>query len=495
MGQVDFSFRAKELSSLTLEGLREHAVRARKRLAHSEWELGLCLLVVERRGLHRSMDCSTVPHYAVEHLKLDGQKASELLRTARALEKLPRMDAAYRDGRLCWGKIRELTRVVCVDTEPQWLEFALSHHSNEVQNQVRLNPRAWKLRANARTGGSQLTLTEVIPSDGTEAGETAERGRRDAPDGGPKQGSETVGSGEAAASVDAGPAAPAGRDAPGRREQSSGDGVVDAVPDGAGLPDSRCAADCDGTRGSNTTPTDVPGGTGGDGDAIGGLADTESSRAGDPRGAPLPLPGPRFIRVTLNFTPDEYASWEQVEQLMRSQLRKRARREEAALAMAAAARNSATQRTQARHQVVVHVNPESGEGWYDTDRGLIPARADKVEEAMQDGQILLLTGVDEDRIEDEQIYCSKSKGVTLATLSALYARAGGRCEGCGRRGLLHVHHRRPRSRGGTHELINLQLRCSACHSLTHEKDLRENSSWREARRRKGGKRRPRETFG
>ena len=472
MGKADFALTIKDLSSLTLERLHEQAVGARKRLGQSEWELGLCLLVAERRGLHRSMNCSTVPHYAVEHLKLDGQKASELLRTARALEKLPRMDAAYRTGQLCWGKIRELTRVVCPETEVQWLEFSLSHHSNEVQNQVRLNPRAWKLRAKARASASpQLTLTEVIPEAAT-SDQAADREAR------ANQGIED-------------------RDAP----QASYD-RIDDVRFGS-------AADPEFDAGEST-PTEAPGSgasreggasgtrdSGGSGDGGGASTGARSPAESEAPSEtdPLPLPGPRFVRVTLTFTPDEYAEWEQVEQLMRSQLRKRARREEAALAMAAAARSSATRRTQARHQVVVHVNAESGEGWYDTDRGLIPAQADKLEEAMQHGQILLLTGVDEDRTVGEQIYWSKSKGITLATLSALYARARGRCEGCGRRGLLHVHHRRPRSRGGTHELSNLELRCSACHTLTHEKDHRENSSWSEARRRKGGRARPRETFG
>jgi 5-methylcytosine-specific restriction endonuclease McrA len=49
------------------------------------------------------------------------------------------------------------------------------------------------------------------------------------------------------------------------------------------------------------------------------------------------------------------------------------------------------------------------------------------------------------------------------------ARAGHRCEapGCGHTRFLEVHHIKPRERGGTNDLANLRVLCSACHRLAH----------------------------
>jgi len=53
------------------------------------------------------------------------------------------------------------------------------------------------------------------------------------------------------------------------------------------------------------------------------------------------------------------------------------------------------------------------------------------------------------------------------------ARARHRCEspGCGHARFLEIHHIEPRSRGGTNELSNLRVLCSACHRLVHERGI------------------------
>lgn len=47
------------------------------------------------------------------------------------------------------------------------------------------------------------------------------------------------------------------------------------------------------------------------------------------------------------------------------------------------------------------------------------------------------------------------------------ARAGQRCERCGERRPLDLHHRLPRSRGGAHEAGNLVALCRVCHRAVH----------------------------
>lgn len=50
-------------------------------------------------------------------------------------------------------------------------------------------------------------------------------------------------------------------------------------------------------------------------------------------------------------------------------------------------------------------------------------------------------------------------------------RDGHRCAKCGRRGMLHVHHKRPVSRGGWHWPWNLVTLCASCHERAHGWDI------------------------
>jgi hypothetical protein len=50
---------------------------------------------------------------------------------------------------------------------------------------------------------------------------------------------------------------------------------------------------------------------------------------------------------------------------------------------------------------------------------------------------------------------------------AVWSRARGRCETCGQRGWLHLHHRVPVEVGGKHDADNLTLLCSSCHRAAH----------------------------
>ena len=58
-----------------------------------------------------------------------------------------------------------------------------------------------------------------------------------------------------------------------------------------------------------------------------------------------------------------------------------------------------------------------------------------------------------------------------ATIRRVFARAGHRCECCGRKGgRLDVHHRDPVSEGGSNDPGCLELLCRACHTMNHEPD-------------------------
>jgi hypothetical protein len=50
---------------------------------------------------------------------------------------------------------------------------------------------------------------------------------------------------------------------------------------------------------------------------------------------------------------------------------------------------------------------------------------------------------------------------------AVWSRARGRCETCGQRGWLHLHHNDLVENGGKHDADNLTLLCSSCHRAAH----------------------------
>jgi hypothetical protein len=72
----------------------------------------------------------------------------------------------------------------------------------------------------------------------------------------------------------------------------------------------------------------------------------------------------------------------------------------------------------------------------------------------------------------------KAKPIPTANRRTVENRSGGICEGCGRRPATDIHHRKYKSRGGTHDVENLFALCggpggmaggnhSGCHGVAH----------------------------
>ena len=66
-----------------------------------------------------------------------------------------------------------------------------------------------------------------------------------------------------------------------------------------------------------------------------------------------------------------------------------------------------------------------------------------------------------------------SQDIPPAVVRFVWRRDSGRCQtpGCRSARGLEIHHKVPRTEGGTHEPSNLHLRCSACHMATHRGTL------------------------
>ncbi|MGE0494738.1 MAG: HNH endonuclease signature motif containing protein [Vulcanimicrobiota bacterium] len=215
---------------------------------------------------------------------------------------------------------------------------------------------------------------------------------------------------------------------------------------------------------------------------------------------PTPVPAvPKLRQVVLLMTPEQYAVYEQAKRMVEARQGKRVSRETAVTEMSRALLGSADNRSKVRHQVIVHVNGETGEGFYDTDRGLLPAEAEAVDEAMKQTGIVVACShntlpagssrsklpAETSQAEQLPLLPSQPKarpGLPVGLVRAVYARAFGCCERCScRGGNLVIHHVRAWSETRRHRLEDLELLCPSCHASEHEEDFATRTEWKAAR--------------
>lgn len=428
----------KSLGGMSPSDLVCNAKRLGTRLARGGWELAGHLLAIERTKAYLTAGYSSTVTFAEGVLALDAYKAVELLRVARLLEGYPRLSAAFADGHLAWSKLREVSRIVTPESENEWLQFALTHSAAEVQRRVVRSPR----RQRSRTPqGSQEERPPATES------QKAEQAEFDTPS-------------QAAALEAAASPAPALEPTP---------PLLDCPPP-VSTPEAPLLAEMSQTSEAATT-------------------------AVTPKDAPATPP---LVRITLIFTADEYAEFEKAMEQVQSRLGRRQRRERLVLELARGARSKAVQ---PRHMVLIHVDAKTDAGWYETERGAVPAERVVVESAVAEGRVAIVQdkrtcgfddtashkAADSDLEEPPAKTPRRPRGTRRKRLSvpmveAVYARARGKCERCGRGGVLHIHHRRPWSENGDDSFANLCLLCSDCHVAHHERDYREKPGWRERRR-------------
>ena len=109
-------------------------------------------------------------------------------------------------------------------------------------------------------------------------------------------------------------------------------------------------------------------------------------------------------------------------------------------------------------QIHVHLCPECAKATVPTSKGDLALSAAELDRARCDGRI---------SIPGERNKASIPPAVRRLVLT----HARHRCErpGCDHTRFLEVHHRIPRSRGGTNDPSNLMVVCSTCHALLHRR--------------------------
>ena len=134
-------FRLAELISMGERVRHNLALRAVGTLTSSRLTLGRCLLAIQETGDFKKHGCSCSTHYAVAKLGMEKREANEFKRVARALILLPDLSLAAEEGRIAWGKLREIVRVAVEETEEYWLQLAGRYNDKQIQALVSKTPR------------------------------------------------------------------------------------------------------------------------------------------------------------------------------------------------------------------------------------------------------------------------------------------------------------------------------------------------------------------
>ncbi len=412
------SFLSKYLQHSPDEML-QGASKAARRVSEGEWDLGAWLLAIERTRAFESCGFRNTVGYAMVRLGLEPQKAGNLLRIMGALEGLPSLSKAFQKGEIGYAKIREVTRVATAETEGSWLEYALTHTTDQVRQRVVCSPAAFERRVRSiRNEVDSLfaSRSRVSTAPSSEP--------RDAPDG----------------------------------SRVEGEPQADET-----RPASAPSLSCDGR-----SP-----------DADGTAALLEDS-----------LPAPQRVRLVLELSGEEYAEWGATVERVSRQFGRKTSHKEVMLELSRRHVASTGGLSLERNPVVVRLDAD-GTGFVQTDRG--PLEVSRPEEYLSRASSVVFGSPGSEPGPVSVLLLGsgrrRRKKIPSETLRALVARSGGGCECCGQRGVLHVHHVRPLSRGGTNESENLCLLCSACHSREHAGDFQSGSSWERARahRRRGGR--------
>src|SRR6266446_641993 len=102
----------------------EDLSRLAKCRARLDWEEGRSLLDALRCGAHLHLGFGSFGEYIERLFGYTRRSTEERLRVAEALEHLPDLDQALRDGRVSWSVARELTRIATEENERAWLDLA-----------------------------------------------------------------------------------------------------------------------------------------------------------------------------------------------------------------------------------------------------------------------------------------------------------------------------------------------------------------------------------
>jgi hypothetical protein len=130
----------ESLIELDKTELFDRARSVRVQNALTEWQMAAMLMAIERQRAYIECGCSSITVYADKKLGLHPKKTRALLRLARICTYHELVSKAFKDGSLCWTKVREIGRVLDDHNEEKWVKYATTHTVRQVESAVAKPP-------------------------------------------------------------------------------------------------------------------------------------------------------------------------------------------------------------------------------------------------------------------------------------------------------------------------------------------------------------------
>ncbi len=129
------------VQGLSSEEVHKRALIARKLYGKAEKSLTYWIVEMDERKLYKDFGCSNIFQYAARYLSLGEHTIAEILRTGKALAKLPLISEAFEKGQISSSHVREISRVATAETEKFWYDTARAKTVREVEKLVAFTPR------------------------------------------------------------------------------------------------------------------------------------------------------------------------------------------------------------------------------------------------------------------------------------------------------------------------------------------------------------------
>ena len=118
------------------QAAHEALTRLARTRAGLDFEEGEKLRAAERARVHERLGYGSFVEYIERLFGYSPRLTLEKLRVAQALDGLPQLAAALREGNVSWSSVRELTRVATRATERDWLEASRGRTVREIEKLV-----------------------------------------------------------------------------------------------------------------------------------------------------------------------------------------------------------------------------------------------------------------------------------------------------------------------------------------------------------------------
>jgi hypothetical protein len=128
--------------------------RLARQRASLDFEEGTWLLAAQRAGVHARLGYGSFFEYIERLFGYSPRLTHDKLRVAAALEGLPQLAQALREGAATWSSVRELTRVATPETEQAWLNAASGQTAHQVERLVS-GHRTGDLPSAPKTAGAE----------------------------------------------------------------------------------------------------------------------------------------------------------------------------------------------------------------------------------------------------------------------------------------------------------------------------------------------------